>query len=463
MADLNDGEALDLRRIFRVHRIFSAIPIAWRPGAILLATFLVLIVSVSGRLWDGLRGPVIEPPGLLQPIPTDAARSTIKGRLFRIVSEFIPRDRRPEGLVLDAVDPRWLQTALDDERRLLDPASDTVLIERIGRAITEVEGLTPRGTFAATTLAIGQILGALTDAVVTVEPRVAGLALGALVIDLPTALWQRDRGFVIFFGLFAAIVLSVGGGALARMTAVAFAERPALAPADAVSFALSRWTSFAFAVILPPLFVGGLFLLGGIVGFLLRVPGLNMIAGALYGVALLLGLLAAIAGILWIISLPLLAPAAASDGADAVESCQRAAAYLLRRPLLGLGYLVTGVVAWGLGVFVVRVVQIATVNLTAASGSWLSGAPALSGAGGRPLFGGDLPAPALLAGTERVTASLIDFWVHATSVIAAGAALGMLISIATAAYLCLRHACDDQPFEDLWDPEEAPGVRVEPG
>ncbi|MBX3356652.1 MAG: hypothetical protein KF724_13225 [Phycisphaeraceae bacterium] len=462
MADLNDGEALDLRRIFRVHRIFSAVPVALRPGAILLATFLILLMSVSGRLWDGLRGPAIQAPGLLQPAPSEAALSAQRNRLFRITSEFVPRDRRPEGMSLDSIDPTWLRGALEQERGLLDPTTDGSRIERLGQAIQEVEALAPRGTFAATSIAIGQVVDTLSVAIVQVEPRLAATAVGVLAIDLPKALWERDRGFVIFFGLLSAIILSVGAGALARMTAVAFAERPALPPADAVSFALSRWTSFAFAVLLPPLFVGGLFLLGGIVGFLLRVPVLNVLAGALYGVALIFGFLAALAGILWVIALPLMAPSAACDGADAVESCQRSAAYVLRRPLLALGYFAAGVVAWGLGIFVVRVVQVVTVNLTAASGAWLSKAPALGGAGGMPLFGRASTPPPLLSGSERWTAGFIDLWVQTTGIIVTGVAFAILISVATAVYLCLRHACDDQPFEDLWDPDDPSGVRTIP-
>jgi len=103
------------------------------------------------------------------------------------------------------------------------------------------------------------------------------------------------------------------------------------------------------------------------------------------------------------------------------------------------------------------------VNLTAASGVWLSGAPALSGAGGLRIFGSEPAPPLLLTGTDRATAWLIEFWVQIAGILAAGAALGILISVATAVYLCLRNACDDQPFDDLWDPEEAPGVRLEAG
>jgi len=463
MPTQSDGSAIDFRRLFRVHRLFSAAAFGLRPGALLLATFLVLLLSVGGRAWDGLRGPVVEAPGLLAPMPTDAARSVTKGRFFRIMSEFVPRENRPPDLVMESIDPRWLSAALDTTRRSLDPAQDAMQIDRIGRALTEVEALTPRGTFEATTRALGQALGVLTEAVIKCAPGPVVETLGLIVLDLPVALWQRDRGFVIFFGLFAAIVFSVGGGALSRMTAVAFAERSALSPADATSFALSRWTSFAFAVLLPPLFVGGLFLLGGIVGFALRVPVLNMIGGALYGVALFLGFLAALVGMLWIISLPLSTPAGACDGADAVESCQRSWAYVLRRPLLSLGYLATGVVAWAASMFIVKLVAVATVNLTAASGTWLSGAKVLGGAGAMRIFGNDPIAMPFLTGTERVTGGLIEFWIGVISILVVGAGLGLFWSISTAAYLCLRNACDEQPFDDLWDTEEAPGVRSEQG
>ncbi len=463
MSHPNQGESLDLRRLLRVHRLFAAVPMALRPGALLLATFVVLVLSLGGRLWDGIRGPVIEPPGLLRAIPTDATRNAVRSELFAVMSEFIPRDERPPEMQMNSIDPRWLAGALDAKRRGPEAAAEPALAERLHRALAKVESLSPRGTFAATSLAVSQLLDLIVAKVVTLSPVEAASAFGALVVDLPVDLWQRDRGFVVFYGVFALILVSIGGGALCRMTAVAIAERPALAPADAMSFSLARWTSFAFAELLPPLFVGGLFLVGGVVGLLMRVPLLDIIGGALYGIALFFGFLAALAGILWAVGLPISTPAGACDGADAIESNQRAWAYILRRPLLALGYLAAGVVAWALGLFVVELVAVVTMNITAASGTWLSGAPALSGAGQARLFGVfESPAPAL-GGTSRLAAGLVDFWQQVVRVLVSGAALGLFWSIATAAYLCLRNACDDQPYDDLWDPEEPSGVRVESG
>lgn len=463
MTDPNRGEAFDLRRIFRVHRLFSAAAFALRPGALLLATFLVLVVTLGGRAWDGLRGPVIDSPGLLQPPISEPARRTVQGRLFSLMAEFVPRDQRPADLDVNAIDPRWLRAAIDRARRSLDPANDSLQIERMGRAIMEIESLTPKGAWEATSSTMALLLDRMMEGVVKLAPGVVVESLGALVIDLPVSLWKRDRGFVIIFGAFAFIVLVIGGGALSRMAAVAIAQRPALPPADAVAFALSRWPSFAFSALLPPLFVGGLFLVGGVMGLVMKVPLLNIIGGALYGVALFFGFLAALAGILWVLALPLAAPAGACDGADSIEANQRAWAYLLRRPLLALGYFVAGVVAWGLGIFVVELFAVATINLTAASGTWLSNAQSLSGAGGAKIFGPMEAPPPVLTGTARVAAALVDFWQQVVRVLVSGAALGLFWSISTAAYLCLRNACDEQPFDDLWDPEEPGGVRIETG
>ncbi|MBM4112861.1 MAG: hypothetical protein FJ253_05720, partial [Phycisphaerae bacterium] len=352
MNDSNHGEAFDPRRLFRVHRLFAAVPMALRPGALLLATFLVLVLSLGGRLWDGLRGPVVEPPGLLRPVPTEATRNAVRTRLFAITSEFVPRDERPADLQINAVDAAWLSSELETRRRDAHDRGETSLVDRLTRARLEVdETLSPRGAFASTSLAVSVLLDRIVQGVVTLAPMESIEAFGLLVLDLPADLWRRDRGFVVIFGIFAFMLLSIGGGALCRMTAIAIAERPALPPSDAMSFSLSRWTSFAFAELLPPLFVGGLFLVGGIAALLMRVPVLDMIGGVLYGVALFLGFLAALAGILWAVGLPLSTPAGACDGADMIESNQRAWAYLLRRPLLALGYLGAGIVAWALGLF----------------------------------------------------------------------------------------------------------------
>ena len=56
---------------------------------------------------------------------------------------------------------------------------------------------------------------------------------------------------------------------------------------------------------------------------------------------------------------------------------------------------------------------------------------------------------------------LVRLWQGALQSLAAGAVLGAVCTTATAAYLALRRTCDDQPFDDLWQPGIPAGVRVD--
>ncbi len=456
MPNFDTGDVSDLSRFFRVQRLFSAVGAAFRPGTILTGVFLVLLLGLGGRAWDGLRGRVIDGSGLLAPVPTDGERTAGKTRLMRIVAQFVPRADRPAEWDLENLDPIEVRAEL---QRIQRDTSDALQSEQLTKAILELERFIPRGTWEATSRAVTQCLEGLTRSVVTASPLEAVEWTARLVVTLPVSIFNRDRGFLIFFGVYALLVLSVGGGAMSRMAACGLAGRGVPSPADAMAFAFGRWPNFFLAVLLPPLFVGGLFLVGGVAGLLMGVPGLNIVASLLYVVALFFGFLAAFVSLMWIASIPLSTPAGACDGADAVEANQRSVAFVLRRPMLALGYLVAGLVAWALGMFILDLFAAVTVNLTAASGNWLFPSAVMGTAGGMSVLGQDLPNGPSFGGTTGISVILVDFWKRVVMVLVAGGTLSLFTSISTAAYLCLRNACDEQPFDDLWDPELPEGVR----
>jgi uncharacterized protein (DUF2062 family) len=62
---------------------------------------------------------------------------------------------------------------------------------------------------------------------------------------------------------------------------------------------------------------------------------------------------------------------------------------------------------------------------------------------------------------QAIGIGLARLWQGILQTLAAGAVFASICTTATAAYLALRRTCDDQPFEDLWDPGAPAGVRVD--
>src|SRR5205823_1164290 len=76
-----------------------------------------------------------------------------------------------------------------------------------------------------------------------------------LLITMPATLWKNQRSFAIVFGLLALLIYSIGGGAIARMSAVQFALRERMRVRQAVDFALGHWATLVWAQALPLLIV----------------------------------------------------------------------------------------------------------------------------------------------------------------------------------------------------------------
>jgi uncharacterized protein (DUF2062 family) len=94
-----------------------------------------------------------------------------------------------------------------------------------------------------------------------------------------------------------------------------------------------------------------------------------------------------------------------------------------------------------------------------------AGEGAMSATGGARLLAPDATAPAFVLGgsftgsLESISIALARLWQGILQCLAAGAVFSAICTTATAAYLALRRTCDEQPFDDLWEPGTPAGVR----
>jgi hypothetical protein len=465
MADRVVVDRIDFREALVFPRVVAAAVGALRPPRLLLATFTLLCLVVLGRGYDAVRGPSVQPAGLLAPTRTSLDASVGGEMARRVARESLPTELRPES-----VDTLGARVDLEEVREaLLVRRAEVSGAERdlVQRGLDRLEPYRGKGAFDALQTAVGVRFDGLVWAVVTLDGKSAAACLGDLFIGIPAALWREDRVFTVFFGLGAGLVFGFLGGALCRMAAMHLARRDEPSPVDAIDFVRARTANHALVPLWPGISLLVLLPFAALAGWMGRVPGLDVLAGVIYGLVLFFATIAAIVLLPWLLAMPLAVAAAACEGCDGLEAAQRCGALVLRRPLHAILYAACAIVGTCLVACAVDLVSTSAISIAAGFAGLTAGDGTLVAAGGARLLAPDAPLPALpaddsLAGLLRsASIGLIRLWQGLVQALAAGAAFGALCTTATAAYLALRRTSDDQPFEDLWEPGAPSGVRVD--
>lgn len=465
MADRVVVDRIDFREALVFPRVLASAVSALQPPRLLLATFALLCLVVLGRGYDAVRGPSVQPAGLLAPPRTILDASVGSDMARRIAREALPADRRPEGMdgLGGRVDLEEVRAALIERRSEVSGAE----LDAVQRGIDRLEPFRGKGAFDALASAVGLRFDGLVSAVLTLDPKSAAASLGDLFITIPTALWREDRVFTVLYGVLASLAFGFLGGALCRMSAVHLARRQELAPVDAIDFVRARTLNHALVPLWPCISLVVLLPIAAILGLMGRVPGLDVVAGAAYGLVLFFSTIAAIVLLPWLVAMPLAVAAAACEGCDGLEAAQRCGALVLRRPLHTLLYAACAILGTCLVAFTVDLVATAAISIAAGFTGLTAGDGAMSATGGARLLAPDAPAPPLFVGgsftgsLQAIAVGLARLWQGLLQTLAAGAVFGTICTTATAAYLALRRTSDDQPFEDLWEPGAPAGVRTD--
>jgi hypothetical protein len=465
MADRVVVDRIDFRQALVFPRVVGSVVGALQPSRMLLGTFALLCLIAIGRVHDAVRGPTVQPSGLLAPART-AIDATLTGDIARRVArENLPEDRRPAGT--DTFGGRVDIESVRDA--LLARRGEVSGLEReaVERALDRLEPFRGKCAFDALQTAVAARFDALVLAVVTLEPRAASFALADLLLAIPSAMWREDWIFALLYLVTGGLAFGVLGAALSRMAALDLARRGALSAAQAIEFVRPRVANHALVPLWPGIAPLVLLPVAALLGFMGRVPGLDVAAGLLYPLALFFATLSAIVLLPWLLAMPMAVAASACEGCDGLEAAQRCGALVFRRPLHALLYAACAVVGVCLVAFVADLVVTVAIELAATFSGLTAGQGALSHAGGARLLmpdvAADMPVAAdSLPGALRTGAvGLVRFWQGALQTLAAGATLAAILSASTAAYLALRRTCDDQPFDDLWMPGTPAGTRAD--
>lgn len=321
------------------------------------------------------------------------------------------------------------------------------------------------GPFQASVTHATASFNRLVQGLVLLELPTAWDATHSLVLRMPALLWREAPWFTAIYGLFFVAVMSIGGGALARMTVCQFTGRARLTATEALQFAAGSWWRLALTPLLPLALVAVMAIVLMAAGWLLLLPFMDLIGGPLYGLALLIGLLMAFLLLVYVVALALMVPAVATENCDPFESLQRSYGYVLARPLHLLGYGVVALAGLALGYLLVHLFAGTTLNLTAAcAGTWVN-EQTMAGTGGSELA--TLSAAAApssgatdLSWHQRWARGWMGFWETLMSGVVVAFVISYVYAASTIVYLLMRRAADGQDVGEIWEPGMVPGTSA---
>jgi len=315
----------------------------------------------------------------------------------------------------------------------------------------DLEPLGDVGAFRWLTSGLVRGAGQIGEAVVSLRPALAveGLVNGLFVS--PYVLAQQAPWTAAALAVVLIPIWTLALGAVSRSAVMDAARGQTVTLAESVAFAWSRRGALVGAYVIPAItaaVLAGLLWLFGVA--LLRLPGLDIAGGLLYGVALLFGFFFTLTVLGFAAGFPLLVPAVAGDDADAVDAIQRAYSFIMERPFSYLVWAVALLAQGAAGLFIVTGLLVTAINWTAGIAApadpviagdvpYFGAVPERVGKGGDPL-----------GGTAGVAAAAIGLWERAALALAGAFAVSVFACASSLVYLRIRQACDGQSIDDVW-------------
>lgn len=238
--------------------------------------------------------------------------------------------------------------------------------------------------------------------------------------------------------LWALLVWSLFGGAIARMAAVQFATGERIGVRGGLKFALRQLQNYMTAPFLPLAGIGCLLafnaVLGAIAGLLGSVG--EAILGVAWGLVLFCGFLMALLVISVSVGWPLMVAAVSTEDSDGFDGLGRANGFLLDRPWRALLLVLLSLPVFALGwLFVVTL-----LSLTAYMADWAvaSGAP-----------GQTADWKLLLSPSTSAEASPKTYWLELPRLLLWGFGPSFFWCGITVIYFLLRKSDDGTPLDDV--------------
>lgn len=280
-------------------------------------------------------------------------------------------------------------------------------------------------------------------------------------------LWSNNSTLTgILLTLATLIIWALFGGAITRIAAVRFARDTSVGFTESIRFVLARYMNYVGAPLLP--FVGMVFIAAiiAIGGLLTAVPGLNVLMGALWVLALLFSFIIAFLVVGLVAGWPLMYSALSAEATENFDAISRAYSYVvLERPLRYVLYVTLAALYGAFLMVLITLMAYLLVHVSKYAVGWglvpVMGQAHLDAlyqyvpeAGGWRQAFGPAGEAATLDGMSNITALLIGFWTHAVFLGMIGFAYSFFWSEMTIIYFLLRRDVDETDLDEVYVEED---------
>lgn len=448
-------------------RLWRALPLATRPGRLIVAFIMLVTLLGVGSIYDWLDTayhghPAVAGAGLDAEYPPD---DRIQTNLRRIVSDanvvdgefagaLLAKESLKPGQVRAAIEKSFRQRAAQLRKDAQSPIT-AVVWDRArtpyAGAIRDVELLRGSGLFKAASRNSARAFNEIVLGAVTLQPGRSATAVDWWWTRTMVPMFTGHTGGAATLLLLFILIVGVFGGAIARSTACDIAGWPAPGPGGSLSFAWRKRSDFLMTLLGPALFIAGVALALATVGAVaLRLPGIDAIASIFYGLALVMGLLVALCVFGLCLGGLMLVPSVAVECTDWLDGVQRVYAYVAGSPgrlvLYLLALLTQGVLAyWALSLILAFAMNFAADTTT----GWFGARP--TGLAGQiePFVFQIQPDGWALSGTTGWAAHGMGLWELAAVLLLGAGVFSYLFTGGTALYLTLRQVNDHQDMADI--------------
>lgn len=272
----------------------------------------------------------------------------------------------------------------------------------------------------------------------------------------------------LLMAVWTLVVWAWIGGAITRIAAVQVARESQVGLREALGFVRDRYMNYLLAPILPMVGVVITILLCAIGGLIAGIPGLNVLMGLVWFLALVAALSVTLVLICLAVGWPLMYAAIGATAAESLDALSQAFSYVLSRPWHYLFYVVIAIIYGGILTTFMVGMGSATVYLSQYAVGW----------GDWNIFGGgsvqswyayvpeagdwrsslqDMPnasESAQLSGTVYITALFVGFWTHLVFLVVLGFAYSYFWSSSTIIYFLLRRDVGETEIEEVYLQEE---------
>ncbi len=402
---------INWREVFPFTHLFRAFRISIHPSKLVLALACLLLIYAGGRFLDGVWPDKYSVP----------ARQT-------------------------TVMPQWLPNGIHLDMAKFDAPSS---VNKVGPFV----GFMDRESTLINNITTGVLTWTWYDGVV--------LGLLALLIQVPLATFLANPFFFILFWIWALLVWSVFGGAIARIAAVHVARDEKLSVRHALRFSTGKVLSFIFAPIIPLLIILAIGLALAIGGLQLYIPYVGPIAvGILYFIGIAAGFVMSLVLIGTIGGITLMYPTIAVEGSDSFDAISRSFSYIYARPWRVIWYGLVALVYGALTYLFVRLFVFFLLGLSHYFIAWF-----LTDYGqGR--WQAMWPSPTLypfpmgslsysvnfdaLNWGEAIGAGVLSFWVYLVIGLLGAYIISYYFSANTIVYYLLRRNVDATEMDDVY-------------